>query len=74
MSLASFAAAPGERGAVMGAFQASASLARVSARSPRGVLYDLALGRARSARERPRLVGVLLARALPAAQRAGTVV
>jgi MFS family permease len=44
MSLTSLAAAEGERGAVMGAFQASASLARVAGPLAAGGLYDLSIG------------------------------
>ena len=43
LSLASQAARPEERGAVMGAFQSSASLARVFGPALGGVLYGLAL-------------------------------
>jgi MFS family permease len=42
MSLASFAAPPEQRGAAMGTFQSSASLARVAGPLLAGVLYDLA--------------------------------
>lgn len=42
MSLASFAAGSGARGAAMGAFQASASLARVVGPIAAGLLYDAA--------------------------------
>jgi MFS family permease len=44
LSLASLAAPAGERGAVMGAFQAAASLARVIGPLAAGVLYDRAQG------------------------------
>jgi DHA1 family tetracycline resistance protein-like MFS transporter len=44
MSMASLAAGARERGAVMGAFQASASLARVAGPLAAGWLYDRALG------------------------------
>jgi MFS transporter, DHA1 family, tetracycline resistance protein len=43
LSLASQAARPGERGAVMGAFQSSASLARVFGPALGGLLYGLAI-------------------------------
>ena len=43
MSLASLAAAPETRGAVMGTFQSSASLARVAGPVAAGWLYDLSL-------------------------------
>jgi MFS family permease len=43
MSLASMAAPPGERGAVMGSFQASASLARVVGPLLGGLLYDVSM-------------------------------
>jgi MFS family permease len=43
MSLASLAAGAGERGTVMGAFQASASLARVAGPLAAGFLYDLSV-------------------------------
>jgi MFS family permease len=43
MSLASIAATPGSRGAVMGAFQSSASLARVLGPAAAGWLYDHSL-------------------------------
>jgi DHA1 family tetracycline resistance protein-like MFS transporter len=42
LSMTSFAATPRERGSVMGAFQASASLARVVGPVVAGLLYDLA--------------------------------
>jgi len=42
LSMTSFAATPRERGAVMGAFQASASLARVVGPVAAGMLYDVA--------------------------------
>jgi MFS family permease len=42
LSMTSFAATPRERGAVMGAFQASASLARVVGPVAAGLLYDVA--------------------------------
>jgi len=44
MSLASLAAGAGERGAVMGAFTASASLARVAGPLAAGGLYDVSIG------------------------------
>jgi DHA1 family tetracycline resistance protein-like MFS transporter len=44
MSLASVAASAGERGAVMGVYQASASLARVVGPVVAGLLYDRSLG------------------------------
>jgi MFS family permease len=43
MSLTSLAAGDGERGAVMGAFQSSASLARVAGPLAAGALYDLSI-------------------------------
>jgi predicted MFS family arabinose efflux permease len=43
MGLVSVAAGPRERGAVMGAFQASASLARVAGPLAAGLLYDVAV-------------------------------
>lgn len=44
MSLTSLAAGEHERGAAMGAFQASASLARVAGPLAAGALYDLSIG------------------------------
>jgi MFS family permease len=44
MSLASLAAPPDRRGSVMGAFQSSASLARVLGPLAAGLLFDLAIG------------------------------
>jgi MFS family permease len=43
MSLASFAAPPGQRGLVMGSFQSAASLARVFGPVSAGLLYDQSL-------------------------------
>jgi len=43
MSLASLAAPPGERGAVMGSFQAAASLGRVAGPLAGGLLYDVSM-------------------------------
>jgi DHA1 family tetracycline resistance protein-like MFS transporter len=43
MSLASIAAPPGERGTVMGSFQAAASLARVVGPLAGGLLYDVTM-------------------------------
>ena len=44
MSLVSIHAAEGQRGSVMGAYQASASLARVVGPASAGLLYDLSIG------------------------------
>jgi MFS family permease len=66
LGLASIAAAPGRRGAVMGAFQSSASLARVVGPALAGGLYDRALA-APFWLAAALLLGVaLIARGLPA--------
>jgi multidrug resistance protein len=66
MSLASLAAAGGARGATMGAFQASASLARVAGPLAAGLLYDAAPAAPFVLASALVLAVALQARALPA--------
>jgi predicted MFS family arabinose efflux permease len=73
MSLASFAAGSAARGATMGAFQASASLARVVGPIAAGLLYDAAPAAPFALASALMVAVALQARALPA-EGAGSVV
>lgn len=66
MSLASRVATPATRGAVMGTFQSSASLARVAGPLLAGVLYDRSIGAPFELAAALLVVALVVARGLPA--------